>query len=166
MKTSVVAVSLLLASSIITPTALASDAKVLMDSSLINVVEFSDEFTEKVTSCQVNIGEYERGKARFSLFGSSPARIGIAGKVGAHSGSGFMLKVDSGEIYEFGAKYPGGDPIFPDAPNGIMEQLSNGKTVVIRVHPDNQFVDTATNKYSLKGSSKAISLFQKCLADI
>ncbi|EGR0735484.1 hypothetical protein ACWAOL_004654 [Vibrio parahaemolyticus] len=141
--------------------------EIIYNQGIFTLVKFSDEFTEKVTSCQLNIGEFARDKPRISLF-SKPTKnfeaIGLAGSVGNYSGSGYQIKIDDGEMIQKGRTRPGGDATYGVADASMLNNIVNGNKLILRVHPDNQFVDTETEVYSLKGSSTAIDKFKSCLS--
>ncbi|HCG8184650.1 TPA: hypothetical protein NJ488_002953 [Vibrio parahaemolyticus] len=157
---------LILATAIVASFSVQAASEVVYKQGIFTVVKFSDEFTEEVTSCQLNIGEFARDKPRLSLF-SKPTKsfeaIGLTGGIGNFSSSGYQLKIDDGEMIKQGRASAGGDPTYGVADTSLLNSISNGAKLILRVYPDNQFVDTQTEVYKLKGSSTAIDKFKSCL---
>lgn len=133
---------------------------------IFKLVKYSDEFTEEVTSCQLTIGEYARDKPRLIFF-SKPVKelysVNVLSQVGKFDGSGYQFKIDKGEMTKRGRTSPGGDVIYGDVDISTLDELANGNKLILRVHPENQFIDSRTEIYSLKGSTIAASKFKNCL---
>lgn len=141
--------------------------KIIYNKGIFALVQFSDEFTEEVTSCQLNIGEIAHDKPRLSLFskpGNDFSSIGISSYVGSFGGSGYQFKIDNGEVVKRGRTYAGGDTVFGDISGSKLDELASGNKLILRVHPDNQYADSQTATYSLTGSTVAINKFKSCLA--
>ncbi|EOX3944451.1 MULTISPECIES: hypothetical protein [Vibrio] len=159
---------LILATAIVASFSAQSAPEMVYKQSIFTVVKFSDEFTEEVTSCQLNIGEFARDKPRLSLF-SKPTKsfeaIGLTGSIGNYSSSGYQLKIDDGEMIKQGRTRAGGDPTYGVADTLLLNNIANGSKLILRVYPDNQFVDSQTEVYNLKGSSTAIEKFKFCLTN-
>ncbi|MFA0193738.1 hypothetical protein AB4501_23120 [Vibrio sp. 10N.222.55.E8] len=140
--------------------------EVIYSQDIFTLVKFSDEFTEEVTSCQLNIGDYAKDKPRISFF-SKPVKelssVGVSGQVGSFSGSGYQFKIDKGEMIKKGRTSAGGDVVYGNVNISTLDELANGNKFILRVHPENRYVDSRTETYSLKGSSVAISKFKNCL---
>ncbi len=153
----------LMAMSLLSPTVLA-DSTELHDLENISVFKFSDEFSGETTSCQLNISNWGRESTRLSIFSKPGSEsLTLLGAVGSFDGSGFQFKIDDGEIYKYGQDYPGGEEIFPKVDYSILDSLSSGHEIIVRVHPANQFVSSETNRYSLSGSDKAVKSLRDCL---
>jgi hypothetical protein len=141
--------------------------KVIHSQGIFTLVQFSDEFTEEVTSCQLNIGELAKDKPRISLFSkptSDFSSIGLSSYVGSFGGSGYQFKIDNGEVVKKGSTYAGGDTVFGYISGSKLDELASGNKLILRVHPENQYVDSQTATYSLKGSTVAINKFKSCLS--
>lgn len=141
--------------------------EVIYNQDIFTLVKFSDEFTEEVTSCQLNVGDYAKDKPRISFF-SRPTKdlssVNVSGNVGSFGGSGYQFKIDKGEMIKKGKTSAGGDEVYGNVNLSTLDELANGNKLILRVHPDNRYVDSRTETYSLKGSSLAISKFKNCLA--
>ncbi|PMI87040.1 hypothetical protein BCU63_01620 [Vibrio splendidus] len=141
--------------------------KIIYAQGIFGLVQFSDEFTEEVTSCQLNIGDIAKDKPRISLFskpGTDLSSIGISSYAGSFGGSGYQFKIDNGEVVKRGSTYAGGDTVFGNISASKLDELASGNKLILRVHPDNQYADSQTATYSLAGSTVAINKFKSCLA--
>lgn len=141
--------------------------EVVYSQGIFTLLKFSDEFTEEVTSCQLNVGDLAKDKPRIAFF-SRPTKelssVGISSNVGRYEGSGYQFKIDSGEVTKKGRSQAGGDAVYGNVSISTLDELSKGSKFILRVHPDNRYVDSQTETYSLKGSSVAVSKFKSCIA--
>ncbi|EHD0106009.1 hypothetical protein JZN53_002026, partial [Vibrio parahaemolyticus] len=118
----------------------------------------------EITSCQLHITNWRKKSARLSI-GNAPGKesLRLLGSIDSFDGSGFQFKIDEGQIHKYGQDYPGGEVIFPKVGYSILDSLSSGHEIIVRVHPANQFVSSKTNRYSLSGSAKAVESLKDCL---
>lgn len=140
--------------------------EIIYDQGIFTLVKFTDEFTEEVTSCQLNVGVYAKDKPRIAFY-SRPVKdlssVGMSGAIGSFDASGYQFKIDKGEMIKNGSSYAGGDVVYGDASISTLNELANGNKLILRVHPSNRYAKSGTETYSLKGSSLAVSKFKSCL---
>jgi len=136
----------------------------LHDLGNIYVSKFMDEFSGDISSCQLHITDWRDRSARLSIASTPGAEsLRLFGSVGSFEGSGFQFKIDDGQIYKYGQDYPGGEEVYPIVGYDILDELSSGHEIIVRVHPANQYVNSETNRYSLSGSAKAVESLRDCL---
>lgn len=153
---------------VVSPFSVQAAQEIVYDKGVFTLIEFSDEFTEEVTSCQLNIGEFANDKPRMHLF-SKPTKdvdvISIATHAGRFDGSGYQYKIDKGETVKRGTSSAGGDVTYGSMESTELDALAQGDKLILRVHPDNRYADSLTETFSLTGSSAAISKFRACLSN-
>ncbi|MDW1965979.1 hypothetical protein [Vibrio sp. Vb0587] len=132
----------------------------------ITVQEFIDEFNGEKQTCQLSISNWNNGTTRLFIVatpGSEKLRLG--GYVDSFPGSGLQLKIDDGRIYKYGSDLPGGEEqILPEIGYDFLDELSDSNEIIVRVHPENQFVNTKTDRYSIPESLKAVEVLKNCIS--
>lgn len=124
-----------------------------------------DEFSGKVETCGLYIGSTTR-KSAWMLAINNGTGGTLIGKAGSYDASGYMMKIDDGEVYEKGRKSKGGNQVFGNLTDAMLSELSKGKKIVVRAFPENQYADTMTSTYDLAGSAKTVQAYKNCVAGL
>ena len=124
-----------------------------------------DEFSGEVETCGLYIGKPIRGNA-YMLSINSGTVYSLSGSAGSYSASGYMMKIDDGEVYNKGRSSRGGEAVFGTLTDTMMDELSKGQKLVIRAYPENQFADTITSTYDLSGSAEVVQAYKDCAAGL
>ena len=132
----------------------------------VNVAQYIDEFDNKVAQCHLAAGVYGKNEATLQIVAypknfdnKSLIMYATANKKEA---SGFQFKIDDGAIIKKGRTKTGGDTHYEVVNISILDEIANGKEIVLRAYPENIYYDEVTKRYNLQGSKKAVQTFLAC----
>jgi len=142
-----------------------AEAEVLFDQNNVSVVKFMDDFSEEMTSCQLNVSDWKRGSSRLSIYGRTMGTLKVQGGAGNYGVAGFKYKIDKNAPVEVGRQWVGGEAQWgKTATSELLDQLAKGSKIIVHSFPDNQFADPHKGKFDLSGSATAVKTLKNCLA--
>ncbi|MFC3023937.1 hypothetical protein ACFODT_08875 [Vibrio zhugei] len=139
--------------------------EIIVHSSSMRASQVVDEFTGKVETCGLYIGRSNRKEAWMLAINSGNGHA-LVGNAGNYNASGYMMKIDDGDIYEKGSKSRGGDRVFGTLTDNMMNEISKGKKIIIRAYPENRYADTLTSTFDLSGSTKVVQAYKDCVSGL
>lgn len=172
---------ILLAASIlaIASSSVMADTKVLHSDGRITALSFTDEFTGKVTDCVLTVGHRADGyasllmvkaKGKLGLVGLKAIKYleqsQITGSAGSYDASGFMVKIDDGEIVQYGQSNPTGYIYGGIVDDSFLEELSHASKIIIRAFPSSEYASMKTSVYEFHNPKATVDAYKQCAIDM